>query len=303
MATAHPQVLSTERRGVYLRPPLATTEENAVIDRVDMTAFAEDIATITSVTSAKPSVALVLGSGLDPVAEALEDRVDVPYHDLTGMSLTGSVVGHAGTLTLGRSGDTQVACFRGRLHCYQGVSAYEASYPARLAAALGATTFVVTNAAGSVNPDIDAGSLVLIDDHINLMSRNPLVGWAGPEGGGNPFVPMGDAYDGELKSMSRVCAAELGIALDEGVYAGLLGPSYETPAEVRYLRTVGADIVGMSTVPEVIVARALGLRVLGISLVTNVAGGSSLSHAEVLEAGRQAAGNLATLLSAIVRRL
>jgi purine-nucleoside phosphorylase len=272
------------------------------MDRVDMTAFSEDVATIIGATSATPSVALVLGSGLDPVADALEDRVDVSYRELTGMSSVGSVVGHAGTLTLGRSDDTRVVCFRGRLHCYQGVSAYEASYPARLAAALGATTFVVTNAAGSVNPDIAAGSLVLIDDHINLMGRNPLFGWPGPEGG-NPFVPMGEAYDRELATMARVCAAELGIALDEGVYAGLLGPSYETPAEVRYLQTVGADIVGMSTVPEVIVARALGMRVLGISLVTNVAGGSELSHDEVLEAGHRAAGNLATLLSAIVRRL
>ena len=143
---------------------------------------------------------------------------------------------------------------------------------------------------------------MLIDDHINLMSRNPLVGWPGPEGG-TPFVPMGDAYDPELAATARVCAAELGIALDEGVYAGLLGPSYETPAEVDYLRGIGADLVGMSTVPEVIAARALGMRVLGISLVTNVAGGSELSHEEVLQAGERAAGDLATLLSAIVRRL
>jgi inosine/guanosine/xanthosine phosphorylase family protein len=273
-----------------------------VIDRVDMSAFPEDIARIAEATSVVPSVALVLGSGLDPVAEALEDRTDIPYTELAGMSLAGSVVGHAGTLSIGHSGETPVVCFRGRLHCYQGVSAYEAAYPARLAAALGAKTLVVTNAAGSANPDIGAGSLVLIDDHINLMGRNPLVGWPGPEGG-NPFVPMGDAYDEELATTARVAAAELGIALDEGVYAGLLGPSYETPAEVAYLRGTGADIVGMSTVPEVIVARALGLRVLGVSLVTNVAGGSELSHEEVLEAGRRAAGSLATLLSAIVRRL
>ncbi len=153
-----------------------------------------------------------------------------------------------------------------------------------------------------MNPDLDAGSLVLIEDHINLMSRNPLVGWPGPEGG-NPFVPMGEAYDGELARWRASARLELGIELDEGVYAGLLGPSYETPAEVSYLRAAGADIVGMSTVPEVIAARALGMRVLGVSLVTNVAGGSELSHEEVLEAGRHAAGNLAALLSAIVRRL
>ena len=138
---------------MYLRPPLATTEESAALDHVDMKAFPEDIATVTGGGAATPSVALVLGSGLDPVADALEDRADVPYAKLTGMSEAASVVGHAGMLTLGRSGGTHVVCFRGRVHCYQGVSAYEAAYPARLAAALGATTFVVTNAAGSVNPD------------------------------------------------------------------------------------------------------------------------------------------------------
>lgn len=270
--------------------------------QVDLSAHSADIELVRSRSAAAPMVALVLGSGLDPVADALEERVDIPFAELEGLRGPARVAGQHGTLSLGRSGSTQVVCFRGRLHMYQGVSAYEAAYTARLAAALGARTFIVTNAAGSVDPCLYAGDLMLIADHINLMSANPLIGWPGPAAG-TPFVAMGDAYDPELGSLARVVAAELDIPLAEGVYAGLLGPSYETPAEVRYLRTVGANAVGMSTVPEVIAARALRMKVLGVSLITNAAGGSELSHDEVIEAGRLAGTRLATLLSAILGRL
>lgn len=269
---------------------------------VDMSASPNDIEVVRSRSSVDIEVALVLGSGLDSVVEALEDRVDIPYTELEGMRGPSSVAGHSGVLSIGRSAGHGVVCFRGRLHRYQGVSAYAASYPTRLAAALGARVFCVTNAAGSVDPALDAGDLMLIVDHMNLTGDNPLVGWPGPDGG-TPFVPMGDAYDPELAGIARTSATELGIPLSEGVYAGLLGPTYETPAEVRYLQGIGANAVGMSTVPEVIVARALNMRVLGVSMITNMAGGGHLSHEEVLEAGRRGGHDLARLLSDILRRL
>lgn len=263
--------------------------------------YPEDAKTVADLTVVAPSVAVVLGSGLDGAVEAIEGRRDIPYADLVGMRGTG-VAGHAGMLSVGEIGGRGVACFRGRLHRYQGHSAAAVAYPARLAAALGATTLVVTNAAGSVSPELPAGALMLITDHLNLTGDNPLVGWPGPPGG-TPFVPMGDAYDPVLRDAARSVAAELGIDLAVGVYAGLLGPSYETPAEVAYLRGIGADAVGMSTVTEVIAARALGLRVLGISSITNAAGGAALSHAEVLEVGERSGRDLARLLVAIIGRL
>jgi purine-nucleoside phosphorylase len=264
-------------------------------------AYPEDAKTVGDLTASPPRVAVVLGSGLDGAVEAIERRQDIPYSELTGMRGTG-VAGHAGMLSVGEIGGCGVACFRGRLHRYQGHSAIEVAYPARLAAAIGATTLVVTNAAGSVDPTLPAGALMLIADHINLTGDNPLVGWPGPPGG-TPFVPMGDAYDPSLRAVAREVAAEIGVELAEGVYAGLLGPSYETPAEVAYLRGIGANAVGMSTVTEVIAARALGLRMLGISSITNAAGGAALSHAEVLEVGARSGRNLARLLVAIIGRL
>jgi len=197
----------------------------------------------------------------------------------------------------------RVAAFQGRVHRYQGFSAREVAYPVRLANALGAHTVIVTNAAGGIAPSMRVGDLVLISDHINLQGDSPLVGWPGPEGG-NPFVPMRDAYDPALREIALIAAAESGMPLvPRGTYAGLLGPTYETPAEVAYLRAIGADVVGMSTVPEVIAARALGMRVLGMSLVTNVAAGVGLDHAEVLEAGRVAALRMQSLALAILARL
>lgn len=268
----------------------------------DLRVPAEDVARVLEASAGvPPRVAVVLGSGLSGLAEAAEDAVAVPYAELAGFPRIGPLAGHAGRLVTGRVGGTPAVLFQGRAHLYQGVSARDAAYPARLAAALGCETLLVTNAAGGVSERLASGDIMLIADHLNLMVANPLIGWPGPEGG-TPFVPMRDAYDPALRAVAREVAGELGVTLQEGVYAGLLGPSYETPAEVAMLRTLGADAVGMSTVPEVIAARALGLRVLGFSLITNTAAGKGLSHAEVLEAGARAEGTLASLVIAILRR-
>jgi len=251
----------------------------------------------------RPRVALVLGSGFGGLAEVVEGAVTVPYAEVDGMPRAASnVAGHAGALVFGAVAGVPVCMFSGRVHRYQGVSALDAAYPARLAAALGCGTLIVTNAAGSIRESLRPGDVVLISDHINLTGDSPLVGWPGPVGG-VPFVPMRDAYDPGLRALARDVAAEQGLVLQDGVYGGLLGPAFETPAEVRYLRTIGADVVGMSTVPEVIAARALGLAVLGFSLITNVAAGEGLSHAEVLEAGEEAQVSLTRLLVGILGRL
>jgi purine-nucleoside phosphorylase len=249
-------------------------------------------------------VALILGSGLSGLADIVEDPKVVAYDDIEGFPRPErEVVGHAGKLVFGTLAGVRVATFKGRIHRYQGFSARDVSYLVRLSHALGAHTLFVTNAAGGIGPSLRVGDVVLISDHINLMADSPLVGWPGPEGG-NPFVPMRDAYDPELREIALLAAAETGMPLvPKGTYAGLIGPTYETPAEVAYLRAIGADVVGMSTVPEVIAARALGMRVLGMSLVTNVAAAVGLDHAEVLEAGRVAALRMQSLALAILARL
>lgn len=262
---------------------------------------AADVARVREVMLS-PRVALVLGSGLAGLADVAEDAVRLPYTELEGFPKVGNVAGHAGQLVCATLEDVPVVMFQGRVHQYQGVSALEAAYPARLAAALGCEILVVTNASGGINERLSPGDIILISDHINLMGTNPLIGWSGPEGG-VPFVPMRDAYDPDLRAKAYLAASAEDVMLHDGVYAGLLGPSYETPAEVAHLRTTGADVVGMSTVPEVIAGRALGLRVLGFSLVTNVAAGVGLSHEEVLEAGRYAADDLTRLMLAILRGL
>lgn len=249
-------------------------------------------------------VALILGSGLSDLADIVEDATAVPFGDIEGFPTPERhVLGHRGRLVIGTLGGKRVAAFQGRIHRYQGFSARDVSFTVRLAAAMGAGTLVVTNAAGGVAPHLHVGDVVLISDQINLMADNPLVGWPGPIGG-TPFVPMRDAFDPELRAIALAASAETGVPLvPEGVYAGLLGPSFETPAEVAMLRSFGADMVGMSTVPEVIAARALGMRVLGMSLVTNEAAGVGLAHAEVLEAGQIAAQGMQRLALAILQRL
>ncbi len=265
-------------------------------------ADSRDIQVVRDVFSTAPEVAIVLGSGLSAVADAVEDAAVVAYGELPGFPFVGEVAGHAGRLITGRVGGTPTVVFQGRVHAYQGVAAFDAAYPARLAAALGCDTFIVTNAAGGLDPSFAPGDLMLITDHINLTGDNPLVGWSGPEGG-TPFVPMGKAYDPALVTLAVEVGSEMGLEMHQGVYAGVLGPSYETPAEVAMLSGIGAHAVGMSTVPEVIVARALGMRVLGLSLIANVAGGHEISHEEVLAAGARAAASLVDLLPGILGRL
>lgn len=251
-------------------------------------------------TGRKPRVAIVAGSGLGGLAAHVGDAQRIAYTDLPGFPRVPNVIGHAGELVLGTLADVPVMVFAGRVHLYQGVSALDAAYTARLAAGVGAEAIVLTNAAGSLEK-LRTGDIMLIRDHINLTGQNPLVGWPGPEGG-TPFVPMTDAWDDDLATLALEASAGVGVDLKEGVYAGLLGPSYETPAEVRMLRELGADVVGMSTVMEAIAARALGLRILGMSLVTNAAAGEGLSHAEVLEAGKAAARQMEQLMTAILQR-
>lgn len=248
-------------------------------------------------------VAVVLGSGFGGLADVVEQPETIAYDELEGFPRPDSqVLGHAGRLVLGELAGVPVVVFQGRVHMYQGLSAVDAAWTARLAHALGCTTIVLTNAAGGISTELAPGDLVIIKDHMNLTGRNPLDGWPGPEGG-VPFVPMGEAYDPSLQLMAKQVASEHGIGVRSGVYAGLLGPSFETPAEVQMLRTLGADIVGMSTVVETIAARALGLRVLGLSLVTNVAAGPGLAHGEVLAVGQRARSSLTALLSSLLPRL
>lgn len=251
----------------------------------------------------KPRVAVVLGSGFGGLSSATHNSSRVPYGDIEGFPPTATGLdGHAGELVLGEIAGVPAAVFSGRVHGYQGASALDASFPARLAAAMGCETLVVTNASGAVSATVSVGGVVVVSDHVNLTGASPLVGWSGPDAGG-PFVPMHDAYDRELRAIAHDVSADLGVTLGEAVYAGVLGPAFETPAEVRYLRAAGADVVGMSTVHEVIAARALGLRVLGLSLVTNEAANPDLSHAKVLFAGAEVQERLARLLAGILSRL
>ena len=244
--------------------------------------------------------AIVLGSGFGGV---LRDRIDgttVSYRKIDGMPEP-SVAGHAGEARIGTLHQRRVVAFSGRFHLYEGRATGEVIYPVLTAAHAGAKTIVLTNAAGGVNPDYRAGDLMLISDQINLTGTSPLIGADLLPGQEARFIDMLDAYDPHLRELARHMAAEYGIVLHDGVYAGLVGPAYETPAEARYLRTIGADAVGMSTVLETIAARALDRDVVGFSLITSVHGnGSSTSHDEVLDAAARSAENVARMIEGIV---
>lgn len=253
--------------------------------------------------NAKPRVAIVLGSGLAAIADRVSQARRIRYSSIPGFPSPG-VAGHAGELVAGTLAGVQVLVQQGRFHLYEGHSADIAALPVRVFHSLGVHVVIVTNAAGGIRRTLRPGQLMLIADHINLMWRNPLVG---PVAAGEERFPdMSDPYDRELRNVVRAAARDAGVALDEGVYAGLLGPSYETPAEIRMLERLGADAVGMSTVPEVVAARACGMRVVGLSMITNVAAGLSgdpVSHADVLAVGARAADRVATLLEAVLPRL
>lgn len=231
----------------------------------------------------RPAAAIILGSGLGGLAARITNRIVIPFADVPGFP-TATVVGHAGKLVVGMLGGRQVVTLAGRFHMYEGHDASLAGFPVRVLHALGARALFVSNAAGGIRRTFRPGDLMLIRDHLNLMFRSPLIGAL--ERGDVRFPDMSAPYDDGLAQQLRDVAAELRVPLVEGVYGGLLGPTYETPAEVRMLGVLGADAVGMSTVPEVIVARAIGMRVAGISCITNLASGISphpLSHAEVIE--------------------
>jgi purine-nucleoside phosphorylase len=250
-----------------------------------------------------PVAAIILGSGLGGLAHRIADAVPIPFADVPGFP-TATVVGHAGKLITGTLGGRRVVALAGRFHMYEGHEAALAGFPVRVLRQLGVDTLFVSNAAGGIRRTFRAGDLMLIRDHLNLMFRNPLIG--GVEPGDERFPDMSAPYDATLAAALREHAAALGIALQEGVYGGLLGPTYETPAEVRMLATLGADAVGMSTVPEVLVARAIGMRVAGISCVTNLASGISphpLSHAEVLETTTIVAERFEALVERFVNHL
>ncbi len=259
------------------------------------------VAYIRSKSRLEPRVAVVLGSGLGAFADQLADRVELPYAEIPQWPVS-TAVGHAGKLVLGKLEGLPLAVMAGRSHLYEGYTTAQVTSSVRVLRGLGVESVVFTNAAGGINLSYSRGALVLITDHINLQGANPLIG-PNDDSAGPRFPDLSEAYSAEYRETAHKVAAELGITLGEGVYAALTGPSYETPAEIRYLRTIGADLVGMSTVPEVIVANYLGMRVLAISCVTNMAAGvlpQKISHEEVLETGRMVQETLVRFLRALL---
>ena len=252
----------------------------------------------------KPAVGVVLGSGLGGYANTLADAVALPYGDLPGFPRSG-VAGHDGRLVAGRAGEAQVLAMQGRVHYYEGHDLVRVVFPVRVMIALGARTLIITNAAGGINAAYRPGDLVLLRDHLNLLGESPLRGH-NDERLGPRFPDMTEAYPAALRAFAHARAAALGVTLREGVYAALSGPAYETPAEVRMLATLGADLAGMSTVPEVIAANHMGARVLGISCVTNQAAGlgvGKLSHAEVTETAERIRGTFTALIADLLAHI
>jgi purine-nucleoside phosphorylase len=255
-------------------------------------------------TVLRPQIGLVLGSGLGAFAETLQEATGVPYSEIPSFPRS-TAIGHAGRIVLGKTGNVPVAAMQGRVHLYEGYTPEEVVFPIRVLGRMGVRAVVLTNAAGGINLAYEQGGLVLISDHINLQGQNPLVG-ANDERLGPRFHDMTHAYSRAYRAMAFEAARSLAIPLHEGVYAGLLGPNYETPAEIGYLRTIGADLVGMSTVPEVLAARHMGIKVLAISCVTNMAAGmrdAPIHHEEVLETGRRVRGMLESLLNAVLPKM
>src|SRR5579871_162330 len=249
-------------------------------------------------------IGVVLGSGLGAFADTLEHATETPYSQIPGWPVS-TAAGHAGKLVEGRIGATEVVVLAGRAHLYEGYSAQQVTFGIRELARRGVRSLVLTNAAGGINLGYHPGQLVLISDHINLLGANPLTG-PNDDSLGPRFPDMTEAYSKEYREAAKRAGHELGIVLAEGVYAATPGPSYETPAEIRYMRAIGADMVGMSTVPEVIVANHMGIKVLGISCVTNMAAGilpQRISHEEVLETGEMVQETLVRFLKAVLPRL
>jgi purine-nucleoside phosphorylase len=259
---------------------------------------------IFSQTALRPKIALILGSGLGAFADEFSHATTIPYAKIPHFPRS-TAIGHAGQLVIGKVGQVAVAGMQGRVHLYEGYSVKEVAFPVRVFARMGVEAVILTNAAGGIKKEFVQGRLVVIKDHINLQGVNPLSG-PNDERFGGRFPDMSVAYDRRFREMAVGEGNRLGIGMYEGIYAALTGPSYETPAEIRYLRTIGADLVGMSTVPEVIAARHSGMRVLGISCVTNAAAGildKPLDHREVLETAERVKEQFIALLKAVIPRI
>jgi purine-nucleoside phosphorylase len=255
-------------------------------------------------TSLRPKIGLVLGSGLGGFADSLSHSTKIPFSEIPGFPRS-TAVGHAGQLVLGNCANVPVAVMQGRVHLYEGYSAQQVAFPMRVFGRMGIKSVILTNAAGGINLTYKQGALVLISDHINLQGSNPLTG-PNDDRFGVRFPDMTHAYDRRYREIAKEEAGKLGMTLHEGVYAALLGPSYETPAEIRYLRTIGADLVGMSTAFEVIAARHMQIKVLAISCVTNMAAGildQPLSHQEVMETGERVRTSFEALFRAVLPRI
>jgi len=265
---------------------------------------------IFTVVSLPPRLGIILGSGLGAFAAQVEDSVAIPYAEIPHFPQS-TVAGHSGMLILGTIGGVPVAVMQGRVHAYEGYPMEQVTFPARVLGMLGCRTLIVTNAAGGIRPDIPQGSLVAISDQINLTGTNAALGPNDPRfaikpGAGQRFFDMSTAYSPALRKLAHEEAARQNILLSDGVYLAVLGPSFETPAEIRAFRTLGADLVGMSTVHEVIVARHMGIEVLGISLVTNMAAGVTgevIQHEDVMEVGRRVEQQFTGLLTALVPQI
>lgn len=274
-------------------------EDKSILQKIQ-----EAAAYIRSQSPEQPEIGLILGSGLGVIADLVENPVVVEYEHIPHFPVS-TVEGHAGDLLLGTVAGRRVLLMKGRFHMYEGYGVETVSFPVRVMKELGVKSLLVTNAAGGVNTSFQAGDLMLITDHINFTSRNPLIGPNHNELGVR-FPDMSEAYSKRLRGEARAVAEELGIKLQEGVYIGLLGPSYETPAEIRMMRTLGADAVGMSTVPEVIVARHAGIEVLGFSCISNMAAGildQPLSHEEVMETTERVKQTFLQLVLGVIPKL
>lgn len=264
----------------------------------------EIIAYLESKVNFKAEIGIILGSGLGILAAELSNPIAIPYKEIPHFPVS-TVMGHEGQFVFGYLGGKPVVCMQGRFHFYEGYELKDVTLPVSVMKRLGVSTLLVTNAAGGVNEKFAPGDLMLIEDHINLSGVNPLRGKNDDEAGPR-FPDMSEAYNGELREMALSAARELDIDMKKGVYAGLSGPSFETPAEIRYLRIIGADAVGMSTVPEVIVANHAGMRVLGISCITNMAAGilkTKLNHQEVMDTANVVKEKFVSLIKGIVEKL
>jgi len=271
-------------------------------DQYDLAESAAQL--ILSRTTLRPRIGLVLGSGLGGFADSLSDSTRVPYSEIPSFPQS-TAIGHAGRMVIGKAGGVPVAAMQGRVHPYEGYSAQQVTFPIRVFGRMGVRAVILTNAAGGINLGYSQGALVLIRDHINLQGSNPLVG-SNDDRFGPRFPDLTRAYSREYRAIAREEGQKLGITLHEGVYAAMLGPSYESPAEIEFLRRIGADLVGMSTVAEVITARHMGINVLAISCVTNMAAGildQPLSHEEVMETGERVKTTFESLLRAVLPRM